>query len=314
MIFIAHRGNIYGPTEEENKPEYVQEALKAGFHAEVDVWLSDDDEYWLGHDVPQYKVPFQFLVDNRIWCHAKDIDTFMDLAQHSQIQAFYQNDDLISLTTNGYFWCHQAAPKYGPRSIITFLGIAGSYTNTYAICSDYCFPSQVSLNPPKLILIDVDGVMTDGSKSYNDLGSAVSKSFYDKDFTAIKKFQAAGVKVGFISSDLRNQHIARQRGVGWQHNVVGGEIVDKKFMLSDICYKYGVNPQEIAYVGDDYYDLALLESVGFAYCPKDAVPEVQARAFVLDELGGYGVIVKLWEELKQYYPHVYPKDSLAVNP
>ena len=55
MILIAHRGNLNGKTNRENQPEYIQEALVQDFDVEIDVWYIED-EFWLGHDIPQYKI------------------------------------------------------------------------------------------------------------------------------------------------------------------------------------------------------------------------------------------------------------------
>ena len=61
-ILIAHRGNIKGPQKElENSPEYLLDALGKGYHAEVDVWLIED-EFFLGHDEPRYRVNSEFLI------------------------------------------------------------------------------------------------------------------------------------------------------------------------------------------------------------------------------------------------------------
>ena len=66
MIRIAHRGNTKGPNPlEENKPEYLLQAVNDGYDCEVDVWLIDN-EIWLGHDRPDYKVDKEFGIMQRI--------------------------------------------------------------------------------------------------------------------------------------------------------------------------------------------------------------------------------------------------------
>ena len=59
MILISHRGNIEGRTDQENKPEYRKKALDQGFNVEVDVWYVNN-EYYLGHALPQYKIQEEF--------------------------------------------------------------------------------------------------------------------------------------------------------------------------------------------------------------------------------------------------------------
>ena len=74
MILISHRGNISGPNlERENHPEYIFEALQAGYDVEIDVWFVDG-KFMLGHDEPQYEFPFPLLDNNysKIWLHCKN--------------------------------------------------------------------------------------------------------------------------------------------------------------------------------------------------------------------------------------------------
>ena len=60
MILISHRGNLNGKTDDENKPKYIEQALNQGFDVEIDVWYIDN-QFWLGHDKPQYKISEGFL-------------------------------------------------------------------------------------------------------------------------------------------------------------------------------------------------------------------------------------------------------------
>ena len=63
---ISHRGNINGPRRElENKPRYINQALELGYDVEIDVWWKED-EFWLGHDEPQFKVNRQFLQNDKV--------------------------------------------------------------------------------------------------------------------------------------------------------------------------------------------------------------------------------------------------------
>ena len=83
MIFIAHRGNMTGPNERrENDPEYIKEALDAGFDVEVDIRLTqyrDGCSFALGHDLGKYRVSEDFLKTTGLWCHAKTIETLYAL-------------------------------------------------------------------------------------------------------------------------------------------------------------------------------------------------------------------------------------------
>ena len=103
MILISHRGNLNGKSNKENKPGYIHKALWQGFDVEIDVWYIDD-EFWLGHDIPQYKIEENFLENPRLWCHAKNIDTLYKMSSNSLIHCFWHQDDDVTLTSRGYLW------------------------------------------------------------------------------------------------------------------------------------------------------------------------------------------------------------------
>lgn len=312
MKYIAHRGNTNGPSQYENRPEYLLKAAKT-FDVELDVW-NVNGRYWLGHDKPQYAVDLGFLVNDKFWCHAKDSQTFADLAQHSKIHAFFQESDDVAFTTQGYLWHHSSAPWQGPRSVVTALEKSVPLQNVYATCSDWCEGGGV-VQPifPKLILLDVDGVMTDGTKIYNRDHQVVNKNFCDRDYTAIKRFQSAGISVALISGDLFNRTMAALRGIPFYWTYEDGA-KDKKERLEAICEINNIQPRDILYVGDDYYDLMLLESVGQAYCPMDAIADVKMVAKEVLEYGGHGVVAALFDSIRHLIPQVYPEDSQEVNP
>jgi hypothetical protein len=105
MILISHRGNINGPdVEKENHPDYIQKALHLGYNVEVDVWgYRYSGMLALGHDQPQYDIDYEFLRQDGIWCHAKDIKTFYKLIEIGA-HCFSHDQDEVALTTKGYLW------------------------------------------------------------------------------------------------------------------------------------------------------------------------------------------------------------------
>lgn len=151
-----------------------------------------------------------------------------------------------------------------------------------------------------LLILDIDGVMTDGTKTYGLNGEVLSKTFYDHDFTAIKRFKSKGLNVCFLSGDKRvNENMCSRRKIDFYHNENGK---DKSEYLDLLCETYDTSPQNIAYVGDDIYDLQIMRNVKYVFCPSDAVSDVlelcEEKGAILKSKGGRGVV-------KELYNYVY---------
>ena len=119
MIYIAHRGNTKGPKPElENSPEYIDQAIKKGFHVELDVWYKDGQLY-LGHDEPQYKIKINFLLNraNVIWVHCKNLQALDELMQYKSLNLFVHDKDIATLTSHNYVWTYPGC-KYYPKNSI----------------------------------------------------------------------------------------------------------------------------------------------------------------------------------------------------
>jgi len=105
MILISHRGNINGRNElRENSIEYISEALNSGFDVEIDVWYKDD-EWFLGHNGPENYVVLDFLKNDKLWCHAKNIEALNRMLKNN-INCFWHQEDDVTLTSNGYIWTY----------------------------------------------------------------------------------------------------------------------------------------------------------------------------------------------------------------
>tara|TARA_R100001082_G_C4284430_1_gene125367 strand:+ start:87 stop:473 length:387 start_codon:yes stop_codon:yes gene_type:complete len=104
MIRIAHRGNTLGsnPTEE-NHPGYITRAVNQGFHAEVDVWLFGE-EWFLGHDDPQYPTDESFLENDKLICHAKNEEALHRMLKNKNIHCFWHEADFCTITSKGWVW------------------------------------------------------------------------------------------------------------------------------------------------------------------------------------------------------------------
>ena len=149
----------------------------------------------------------------------------------------------------------------------------------------------------KLIILDIDGVLTDGKKYYGLDGIPFAKTYCDKDFTAIKRIKASGVKVCFLSGDERiNKEMAENRRIDF-YSARGKDKVDFIPQFIDV---YGVSPSDMLYIGDDLFDESIMRFVGHAYCPADAVKKIRdlcGSENVLTKNGGENVIAELVELL-----------------
>tara|TARA_R110002020_G_scaffold174030_3_gene365035 strand:+ start:425 stop:871 length:447 start_codon:yes stop_codon:yes gene_type:complete len=105
MIYISHRGNLYGKIEEsENNPIYIDKALEEGFDVEIDVWYKDDKLY-LGHDSPIYEIKLKYLKNKKLWCHAKNVEA-LNLMLDNDIHCFWHQEDDVTLTSTGIIWTY----------------------------------------------------------------------------------------------------------------------------------------------------------------------------------------------------------------
>jgi len=105
MFLIAHRGNIDGPNPTlENKPEYINSALSKGYHSEIDVW-NINNGWYLGHDSPDYLIDESFLLQKKLWCHAKNLSALENLMKMNVVCFWHQNDN-YTLTNNNFIWTY----------------------------------------------------------------------------------------------------------------------------------------------------------------------------------------------------------------
>jgi hypothetical protein len=150
MIWIAHRGNTNGTNpEKENHPDYIKEAISKGFQVEIDVW-NIADKYYLGHDNPQYEVNGNFLINSKLWCHAKNLETFMNLTQPGfLIHTFLHDTDPAAVTSMGFIWTYPGYKIINSRQIAVMpervkepydISLAGG------ICSDYIEKYKKDIN------------------------------------------------------------------------------------------------------------------------------------------------------------------------
>lgn len=141
----------------------------------------------------------------------------------------------------------------------------------------------------RLFAMDVDGTMTDGKIYIGPAGEAM-KAFHVKDGQGIALLRKAGVKTAIITA--RHSEIVINRAKELSIDEVLQSVKNKRDALSLLCEKYGILPEETAYIGDDIGDLEAMSFAGVAMCPSDAVPAVleAAAEHIMPSCGGEGAV------------------------
>jgi 3-deoxy-D-manno-octulosonate 8-phosphate phosphatase (KDO 8-P phosphatase) len=154
----------------------------------------------------------------------------------------------------------------------------------------------------KLLVLDVDGVLTDGGLYYNDQGEE-SKKFNVKDGMGLKLLMQAGIRVAIISASESMATHYRAKTLGIEHVFRGVE--DKLSTLEDLCQRLDLQPSQVAHVGDDANDLPIFNWVGCPLTVADAMPVNRAQAIYTTSLGGgQGAVREICDLLLSLQPSV----------
>ena len=148
---------------------------------------------------------------------------------------------------------------------------------------------KTNFNKIKLLLSDVDGVLTDAGMYYTENGDEFKK-FCTYDGMGFQLLQKTGVKVGILTTEDRNLNKRRAVKLGLDFDFHGAE--DKLKIVKDLCIKENITIDEVAYIGDDINCFSLLSHVGIAACPNNAVDKIKAipNIIQLNKNGGEGVV------------------------
>ena len=140
----------------------------------------------------------------------------------------------------------------------------------------------------KVMIFDVDGVLTDGTLTYGPDGE-VTKTFFVLDGLGIQLLNKTGIKTAIISARKSPIVVKRAADLGISHVYQG--IHDKRVAFAELLAETGVSASECGYIGDDVIDLPLLLQVGLAVTVPSGHPEVQHRAhYVTRANGGRGAV------------------------
>ncbi len=165
------------------------------------------------------------------------------------------------------------------------------------------------INEIKLLILDVDGVLTNGAITYSDDGREY-KSFNVRDGHGIKLLMRAGIEVAVITARSSSIVERRCKELGIEHLYQGA--LTKLVVYEELLIKLGMDPSETAYVGDDLIDRPVLVRAGFSAAPSDAVAEVREVVDCVTQAPGGGgavrevveIILKIqgkWEEVTECY-------------
>jgi len=153
----------------------------------------------------------------------------------------------------------------------------------------------------KIVIMDVDGVLTDGKVTIDSSGNE-SKTIDYKDIDAIFEMKRRGIKVGMITGESSAiTQVIRER---FNPDFFYNGCKDKAAALEEIRAQTGADPEEICFIGDGKYDIAAMKLVRFAACPANAIPKVKAVSNIhLKCSGGDGCILELLEWIEEQNNH-----------
>ena len=161
----------------------------------------------------------------------------------------------------------------------------------------------------RLLLSDVDGVLTDGMVILDNQG-VEAKQFHIRDGQGIRLWQQAGGQFGIVTG--RSSQVVKQRAAELDIAIVRQGVKDKWPVVQTICEEVGIGPEAVCYVGDDLPDIGPIRRVGMGVAVADAAEEVrQAASYVSSIVGGQGAIREVvelilknsnrWESVLQKY-------------
>ena len=150
--------------------------------------------------------------------------------------------------------------------------------------------SKRSKKKIKLVLSDVDGVLTDAGMYYSENGDELKK-FNTHDGMGFQLLREKGIKTGIITSENTKIVENRAKKLKIDYLYQGNSESNKLAVVKEICKKESISLEEIAYIGDDINCLELLSAVGLAACPSDAVKKIKEipNIKILSLNGGDGV-------------------------
>ena len=148
-----------------------------------------------------------------------------------------------------------------------------------------------------MFLTDCDGCLTDGGMYYSEKGDELKK-FNTLDGMGLHLLKTRGVVTGIITGEKRE--LNRRRGRKLDLDIFRDGIKDKLSVVKELCQTYQIDLQNVAYVGDDINDLAVIRAVGFGCSVANGIEEVKAAAsYVTQKEGGQGAVREIIDMIIQ---------------
>ena len=140
----------------------------------------------------------------------------------------------------------------------------------------------------KILLTDVDGVLTDGGMYYTSAGDYMKK-FHARDGMGVNLLKKSGIPTIIVTKEKTK--IVKNWAKKMKIDHLYDGVQEKEKLLKEICKKYSVTSSQIAYIGDDVNDLGLLKKVGFSATPNDGIMDAKNIVnYVCEKKGGDGVL------------------------
>jgi 3-deoxy-D-manno-octulosonate 8-phosphate phosphatase (KDO 8-P phosphatase) len=151
----------------------------------------------------------------------------------------------------------------------------------------------------KLLATDVDGVLTDSGMYYAENGDEMKK-FNTRDGMGMVMLRDFGIKVGIITRE--DTRIVERRAMKLKITDLFQGTRDKVAAMETLMKRHGLQWEEVAFIGDDVNDLALLKRVGFAAAPADAAPQNKKIAhYITEKKGGEGCVREICDMLLEVH-------------
>ena len=156
---------------------------------------------------------------------------------------------------------------------------------------------QARLKKIKMLLLDVDGVLTDGRIFWLE-GHGWTRYFHVKDGYGLKLLMNAGIQVGIISGGDSKDVRTRVEFLKLTHVFLGDE--NKIVAFDKVVAATGLKPEEIAFMGDELFDIPVIEKVGFSATVPHAVDPVKARVhYITETQGGWGAVREVADAIRK---------------